>query len=414
MELEKVLEEIAQTGGKLKNDEEKTAFLLELDKNYGLEFCGRDDKAIYFKDPSTCGGCVQGQRVMRSLFESYSDLPYVKYQGDRQYAVDLQLAKIFVEEGKIGIEIEKEKRSLEEAIKELEKQESETNERKAKLIERFGKGITKIPGFLEKLLSETQSRSSGSCSIVDVKANPEKGVAAYILDEHWWSRGSGIGMASVVKVYRDGKEDSVSATYRDQYSPSKDAWSKDYQEIKIQKITHAKVSVKAIPPKEYSPKEFTFNLAKGKIKEKAQEKQEIALDEKVKFLAEVKKEMYDVLKAHQHNHPLYQPTRIVEYKIDYGAKQAAFILFEQIDTDRCTQQGEGWLGDQFRYSVWHVKGDQKPRQLYEDHAYFRKTVNAMTDSKGRDSVISCLQIEKGKIKAKDEEGKDLEIKIKGK
>jgi len=57
--------------------------------------------------------------------------------------------------------------------------------------------------------------------------------------------------------------------------------------------------------------------------------------------------MVKVVESHQHNHPLYQPTVVKESVVDEERKIAVFILFEQIDTDRCTEHGDGWLGDQF-------------------------------------------------------------------
>jgi hypothetical protein len=403
-EIEKILKEIEQNNERLKNDIEKTAFLLELDKKYELSFCGRNEDIIHFKDPSTCGGCVQGQNVMRSLFENYTELPFVEFHGDRCYTVDLGLAKLFVKEGQLGVDMENEKRELKKAAKELKEQEKKASAKEKELVKKYGDDITKVPGLLENLLSEESS-------IVDVKVDPKKGVAAYIVDKHWWSSGSGIGMASVITVYRDGKEDSESLTYRDQYNASRDDWSKSFHKIKIEEITPKKVSVKAFPAKDYSPRTFSFNIAKGK-KAKAEEEAEISLEEKTKFLTEVKKRMNEVVGNHQHNHPLYKPTEISEFKIDYNNNQAAFVLFEQIDTDRCTPEGEGWLGDQYRYSVWHIKQGKKPEQMYENHAYIRRTVSALTGTKGRDPVIKNLELSKDKIEAIDGEGNGLEFKLK--
>lgn len=97
--------------------------------------------------------------------------------------------------------------------------------------------------------------------------------------------------------------------------------------------------------------------------------------------------MNEVVSAHQHSHPLYQSTRVEKSIIDKDNKRAAFVLFEQIDTDRCTPEGDGWLGDQFRYSVWFVKEGQKPTQIYEDHDYIRKSKSTLTSSRGRDASI---------------------------
>jgi len=110
------------------------------------------------------------------------------------------------------------------------------------------------------------------------------------------------------------------------------------------------------------------------------------------FKEHAKKAMEEVVKNYQHNHPLYQPTRIEESIIDEEKQRAAFVLFEQIDTDRCTPEGHGWLGDQFRYSVWYIEGDAEPEQIYEDHDWYRPTVSALTGTRGRDPRIGLEKL----------------------
>ena len=114
--------------------------------------------------------------------------------------------------------------------------------------------------------------------------------------------------------------------------------------------------------------------------------------EKESFEEYVKQAMEEVIKSHQHNHPLYQETRIEKSLIDPEKKIAAFVLFEQIDTDRCTEYGDGWLGDQYRYSVWYIKRNEKPKQLYEDHAYLRRSVSGLTGTRGRDPRIGLEKV----------------------
>ena len=74
---------------------------------------------------------------------------------------------------------------------------------------------------------------------------------------------------------------------------------------------------------------------------------------------------------------------------------------------------EGWLGDQFRYSIWYKEKAKEPQRLYEDHSYIRpRTPSQLTGTIGRDPVIKHLKLEKDKIKAIDGQGKELEIRIK--
>jgi hypothetical protein len=73
---------------------------------------------------------------------------------------------------------------------------------------------------------------------------------------------------------------------------------------------------------------------------------------------------------------------------------------------------EGWLGDQYRFSVWYINGTQEPRQLFEDHAYIRKTVSQLTDSVGRDAAIHLESLLENGIVARisDESSKDAYAK----
>jgi len=116
------------------------------------------------------------------------------------------------------------------------------------------------------------------------------------------------------------------------------------------------------------------------------------------FTKQATQAIAEVVKNHQHNHPLYKPTCVKESVIDENLKIAVFILFEQIDTDRNTEVGEGWLGDQFRYSLWKINGD-KPIQLYEDHAYIRpRSKSELTGTRGQECSLKDLKVEGQTIK----------------
>jgi glucose/arabinose dehydrogenase len=86
----------------------------------------KNDK-IGFKDPSTCGSCVSGQILFRGIFgEDYTDLPFVKFDGDRHRTVDFKLAKLYAEKGEKGVKahfnvIEQKKKVQEQEKKEQEK-----------------------------------------------------------------------------------------------------------------------------------------------------------------------------------------------------------------------------------------------------------------------------------------------------
>lgn len=262
---------------------------------------------------------------------------------------------------------------------------------KKELIKEFGKEVDEIPGLVSFLTNQ-------SAGIEDVHALPKEGVAAYCLDKHWWSGSSGIGMAAIVGVFRDGEVVSRSFTYRDQYNANLDDWSLSFHKVKVTKVTKTSVTVKATPGRDYSPRTFTFEI-KAKPKTKVEAK-EITEAEKKKFESHVKAQMEKVVAGNQHNHPLYNTqTQVRDSKIDYENKLAAFILLEQIDTDRCTPHGTGWLGDQYRYSLWIVKEKSEANRVHEDHAY----------SKDRGCDLRGLRIYNGKVYVTDWQGKELKF-----
>ncbi|MEM7819349.1 MAG: hypothetical protein QXD48_00790 [Candidatus Aenigmatarchaeota archaeon] len=106
----------------------------------------------------------------------------------------------------------------------------------------------------------------------------------------------------------------------------------------------------------------------------------------------VEEAMNKIVKTYQHDHPLYQETHIVKSIINKDKQIAAFVLFEQIDTDRYTPNGDGWRGDQYRYSVWYIRGFEEPKQIYEDHAWKRRSISGLTGTKGRDPYIGLEEL----------------------
>jgi len=138
-------------------------------------------------------------------------------------------------------------------------------------------------------------------------------------------------------------------------------------------------------------------------------KVEVSKEEPVSFTEEAKQAMVKVVESHQHHHPLYKPTVVKESVIDEERGIAAFILFEQIDTDRLSEHGEGWLGDQFRYSLWVMKRGEEPWQIYEDHAYIRpRSKSGLTGTRGRDCTLKDLRLEGDTIRVLHSKGKRVE------
>lgn len=97
--------------------------------------------------------------------------------------------------------------------------------KKAEIIKRFGKKVNTVKGLADFLAAQEDH-------IEDISIDRKRGIAAFILDHHWWSMGSGgIGMASVVGIFFKGKSQTQSFTYRDQYNPNKDRWELSFNKI---------------------------------------------------------------------------------------------------------------------------------------------------------------------------------------
>lgn len=127
------------------------------------------------------------------------------------------------------------------------------------------------------------------------------------------------------------------------------------------------------------------------------------------YADQAKQAMVKVVESHQYNHPLYKPTMVKESIIDEERRITVFILFEQIDTDRSSEDSDGWLGDQFRYSLWKMSGSSKPVQLYEDHAYIRpRSKSGHTGTRGRDCSLKNLELEGDTIKVIHLKGERVE------
>jgi len=191
-----------------------------------------------------------------------------------------------------------------------------------------------------------------------------------------------------------------------------------YQEIKNSRATKDYIHIKSVEINEdgsvlvkfgsggsYSGVPWSESMRVAISSGKAQASKESPLS----FTEQVKQAMVKIVESHQHNHPLYKPTVVREWVIDEKRGVAAFILFEQIDTDRLSEHSEGWLGDQFRYSLWVMKRDEEPRQIYEDHAYIRPfSKSGLTGTRGRDCTLKNLRLEGNTVKVLHPEGRRVE------
>ena len=136
---------------------------------------------------------------------------------------------------------------------------------------------------------------------------------------------------------------------------------------------------------------------------------QVSKDPPSSYAEQAKQAMVKMVENRRHNHSLYRPTVVKESVVDEERKLAVFILFEQIDTDRLSGGSEGWLGDQFRYSLWKMSGGSEPVQFYEDHAYIRRSKSELTGTRGRDCSLKNLKLEGSVIKVMHLNGERVEV-----
>jgi len=147
------------------------------------------------------------------------------------------------------------------------------------------------------------------------------------------------------------------------------------------------------------------------------------VDESIKHVIEFETR-YHVLKAmgtvHDPAYPVYILPFAMQKVIDEKKEKAAFVLCEQIDTDRMSSdtidmliegykragltakqiddivpsdvKAHGFLGDQFRYTIWHIDGHVDMKRIFEDHAYIRNAANKFTGTIGRDAGVEIKEL----------------------
>ena len=217
---------------------------------------------------------------------------------------------------------------------------------------------------------------------------------------HTTENGSTYGYDTVYLVW---KEPSGAVEYKEIKNSRA---TKDYNHIKSVKVSkNGSVSVKFGSGGSYSGVPWSESM---KVAIKGG-KAEISKAVPETFAEKANQKMMEVVESHKHIHPLYKPTVVKEFVIEEKLKIAAFVLFEQIDTDRGSGHGEGLLGDQFRYSLWLIKNSRNPKELFEDHAYIRpRTKSDLIGTRGRDCTLKNLRINKSAIRVLHPKGDEVE------
>lgn len=127
------------------------------------------------------------------------------------------------------------------------------------------KNAEKVPGLREHLdkVSKYQGYDwslKGSAQLSDLTVNVEGRMAAYIVEEHEWdtSRHSGIQMAAIVGVFRNGNNASRKFVYRDMQNPDKDDWSLAFNTIENIVYNDQSMVVRVKSRERLQPLQFDF------------------------------------------------------------------------------------------------------------------------------------------------------------
>lgn len=135
-----------------------------------------------------------------------------------------------------------------------------------KLSEEMMAEARKIAGFAEHLesrvwyTSDWGSSSIDGQSVPDIKIDPEKGIAAYVLDHKRW-RGRGIGHWAIVGAFKDGKfKETSEMLARHPDSGAYDRFDKWYSSVTELDLDGRVVRVKAKSCRVHPPREDTYEF----------------------------------------------------------------------------------------------------------------------------------------------------------
>jgi hypothetical protein len=390
-----------------KDDQEAARFLIEVIRAWHMKrglFCGggntwewkgegknqervvlpEEKWGFSYKTPSTCGGCVSGQKILDKIFgdrHKFNSLPFIKFHGDRQYSFSFELLKHFAESGPEATTKLIEERKREKARKEAEEkaeQERQLNEtRLTKLTKRLDK--TQISDDLRtKILKYADD---ASLKIV----NPDIAVVQDSRSE--WGSSGGIGYYDQIRVFYGNQSSMQEWQWRDRYSASNDKpW------LRIDSIGKVKVSEEKgkviveveLVNKKYDNRTatFTFDIKKVTTMRK------LSADDQVAFSTRVEEEISRIMSELERlwdlkpqmvasypaeasmpmGTPSYVPYRrpsIKQQEIHAEIGVAAFVTEEQID-HRVSDP-------QIRYELYVMTGkNKKAERKAEDHGYDKR------------------------------------------
>lgn len=333
-----------------------------------------DDWTFSYKTPSTCGGCVSGQKLLDKIFghrDRFNELPYVKYAGGRNYHLRFDLLKAFIDDGKEKVEAIREEEARMEAEKEQREAEEARKWRLSKVLEQTSK---EVPAAAHEFLADIASRDRTQILDLDVCDDV---VIVLALRKHW-SSASAIAHYSQLHVFADGVTASKEWRYRDQSA------NEDYQYkfdslgmvVTYREDNELFVNTGLLTGDRYADLGHTFNLkipeeglrehpklSEEELAELWQnvERERARMRKHLEELRERKPRMLASMPGTADGYQNYTQPKVGKVTVlDTGV--AYFITEEQIDHRTNNRQ--------MRYALYVMKtGDKEARRVTEDHAY---------------------------------------------
>lgn len=333
-----------------------------------------DDWTFSYKTPSSCGSCVNAQKLLDKIFGSksrFNRLSYVEYTGHRNYKMRFDLLLAFIQDGKEKVEAIKN----EEARKAAEQDQREAKEARERRLDKVLELTSKeVPLAAHDFLVDIASRDR--THILDLKVSNDV-VVVLTLRKHW-SGVSAIAHYSQVYVFAEGASEMKEWQYRDQ-SANEDYRYKieSFGSIMINR-EDGKIVVNAelVTGYLYPDLDHTFKLeisAKGESEHPKLSEEDLAKlrknveSERAKMrkhldeMRERKPQMLASIPGTPNGYQNYSDPKVGKATVlDTGV--AYFITEEQIDHRTKYRQ--------MRHELYVMKpSDSEARRVIEDHAY---------------------------------------------
>ena len=389
-----------------KDDRKIAEFVMRLKEKFGrYNFgCGRFGG---FKNPTDCGGCVNGEKNLKKIFGE--EIPYLVYKGDRRYRMEPfgeyetygyheQTTRGIVdyqgidEYELLAVYGREEGNKLLENIYGLEEKIKMINDEKAKdkdVAKLLKRDYALIKDKMPEAIDTLRRMEPSSLKLKDI--DTKHGILALLGSRSEWGSSGGIGYFSRVIAMHQGEVQEKEYQWRDRWSARNDRHKYAFKDLKIDEIEQYGnklcLSVQADPGEKYYPTsvDFVFDIKTDK-----QELTELNESERVEFKkfveTEIDKIMMEKMKLWELKPEMLNPigrnmtapmnlsfvAPYVRYEqpelkkkiIDEGRGFAAFIIKEQID-----HRGSD---AQIRFELYVARNGQEAELADEDHAYLHR------------------------------------------